>query len=425
MKEYICHKCNKIFNRKCNYQYHCTRKTSCLQNKNINYIAEFPEKLAEFPEKLAEFPEKTAEFPEKLAEFPEKLAEFPEKLAEFPEKLAEFPEKTAEFTEKTVKNHKNQVKFGCFSEFSANSQPYLTQNIDYLNNNIEFSDKITNNESFKYYLLQNQCCYCKKKFTRKDNTIYHMRYNCKIRKNIEKKKGEIFEKLKLEEIEKKEQLKKIAELNKEKNIMKEKMEEDKKEKNDMKKNMKKLEKMVNDMKKKMEKQEKIINNNDNSIIDNSQNNQLYLVNYNKENLNNLNEKKVIANLNRGFQAPVEMTRLIHFDEEHPEYHNVYIPKINEKYGMVFKDDVWRLMDKSELVDDIYESKRSYIVENLQKFIEKIDPKRLKSLKQFLNSEEHEISIINTKEDIKKVLYENRRLAMDRRREIESNKRKKK
>jgi hypothetical protein len=120
-----------------------------------------------------------------------------------------------------------------------------------------------------------------------------------------------------------------------------------------------------------------------------------------------------------------MTRLIHFDEEHPEHHNVYIPKINEKYGMFFKDDVWRLMDKNDLVDDIYENKRNYIVENLEKFIKKIDPKRLKALQIFLNSEDYEIGIINTKEDIKKVLYENRHLAMDRKKEIESNKRKKK
>jgi hypothetical protein len=64
-----------------------------------------------------------------------------------------------------------------------------------------------------FYLNQRECAYCHKFFSRKNSVIYHIKHNCKIKKNIEKEKYEIFKKLKLDEEKK---ILKLGELEQEK-----------------------------------------------------------------------------------------------------------------------------------------------------------------------------------------------------------------
>jgi hypothetical protein len=94
--------------------------------------------------------------------------------------------------------------------------------------------------------------------------------------------------------------------------------------------------------------------------------------------------------------------------------------------MIYVDGKWKIMNKNELVDDIYENKRDYIIQNLDNFIGQLDEYKKKSLIRWLDTNDNEDeAIINTKNDIKKVLYENRKMAMDRKKELENIEKKKK
>ena len=127
-------------------------------------------------------------------------------------------------------------------------------------------------------------------------------------------------------------------------------------------------------------------------------------------------------MKRGFQAPVELTRTIHCNPKYPEFHNVFIPKINEKNGMIHIKNKWNLIDKNELSDDIYHRKRDYIIQNLEHYIDQLDEFKIKSLKRWLNTtDDDDEAIINTKKDIKNVLYENRALAMNQKKLLEKQK----
>jgi hypothetical protein len=148
-----------------------------------------------------------------------------------------------------------------------------------------------------------------------------------------------------------------------------------------------------------------------------------LVGYKNEYFENIDKSEILAIMKRGFQAPVELTRKIHFNPKFPEYHNIYIPKINEKYGMVFMNDDWRLIDKNELIDDIYENKRDFIVQNYDKFSGQLNEYKKKSLNRWLNADDDDISVINTKNDIKRLLYDNRHMAMEKKRIMDREKRK--
>jgi hypothetical protein len=189
------------------------------------------------------------------------------------------------------------------------------------------------------YLDECKCIYCKKEFTRKNNLIYHIKYNCKKVKEIEEEKHQIFIKLKEKEDLR---IKKLEEeLSKIKENFEVKLKEKDKEIYDLKKNAGKIKKVLNNTTNSNSHNvntDNSIKNIDNSINTQNNNNNLqniYLMNYNANNMPALTNNEIVETLKRGFQTPVELTRKIHFNPKFPEYHNIYIPRINERYGIFF------------------------------------------------------------------------------------------
>jgi hypothetical protein len=332
------------------------------------------------------------------------------------------------------------------------------KNLDYhlqKKNPCDKNIKITNNQhknneinakTLRDYMNALKCIYCDKEFTQKSNVLTHIKNNCKKVKEIEEEKHKIFLRLK-EEAEKK-----IKEKEDEDNKIKKLEEENLKLKNALENQEKTIEKTIEEkLQKEISKIKKSIikksnkkistknshnktsninsNNNNNNNIDNSikdsniQQN-IFLANYTANGMPPIPNEEIIPLLKRGFQTSVELTKKIHFNPKYPEFHNVYIPRINEKYGMIYLDDDWQITDRDELVNDIYENKRAYVVENLETFISQLDENKIKSLKRWLDKDDDDESIINTKEDIKKVLFNGRHMAMARKKELEKQNKKK-
>jgi hypothetical protein len=287
-------------------------------------------------------------------------------------------------------------------------------------------DKIITTKKLHEYLNECKCVYCDKEFTRKSCVIYHIKNNCKKVKEIENKKQQIFLKLKEEENIR------IQKLEEENKKLKEAME---KKDNDFSKEIMELKKSIQELKttnittKNSHNNTNINSNNtDNSINTNynNQNNQnIVLNNYNKEDLSILDDDTILAIMKRGYQSTVELTKAIHFNPKFPENHNVYIAKINEKHGMIYKDNSWKLIDKNDLAEDILENKRDFIIQNLDKFIGKLNEFKKISLMRFLDNDDNDDeAIINTKNDIKELLYNNRKMVMDTKKVVERAKRNK-
>jgi hypothetical protein len=289
-----------------------------------------------------------------------------------------------------------------------------------------------------------KCAYCDKEFSRKGNVLYHIEHNCKRVKEIEEEKNKIFIRLKAEEekqiklkeeendkikllVEENQKLKNALE-NKDKELEK-KLEEKLEKKFDKKlqQELSKLKKSVTKVSHKNSHNTAISNSNntDNSINDSSIQQNIFLANYTGSGMPPIPQEEIIPLLKRGFQTSVELTKKIHFNPKYPEYHNVFIPRINEKYGMIYVNDNWKITDRDELVNDIYENKRAYVIENLDTFINKLDENKKKSLKRWLDkNDDDDESVINTKEDIKRVLFDNRHMAMARKKELERQNKKK-
>ncbi len=231
------------------------------------------------------------------------------------------------------------------------------------------------------------CCkYCGKVFTFKNNLYRHLSQTCKIKEKMAKEKEEIFNSL----------IKKMEEL--------EKSNKEIKEKN------KKLE---YELKKITNKKIKHINNTQNNMTNCSNvvsGNTFMLVGYGKEDMTKIDKNDIIKSL-KGFHTPLKLTDTVHFNSKYPEYHNIYISNMKDKYAMIYDCNKWSLTTRTELIDKLYENNRSYVEDNLDEFCEKLTPSLQRSLKRWLDIDEEDPKVKAIKEDIKLLLYNKRDIPM--------------
>jgi len=362
MVKRYCPKCNLVFDRKCNYDYHINRKFDCSQNNNllINLKDEKTEDL-NICRNLQEF---------------------------------------AEICENKKIEQKNNEIF---------TKPnYLTE----INNlSINTNDLLINTNDTSFC-----CSFCNKKYSSKYTLSRHLNDTCKIKKDTDIEKENIFklllEKDKQKEIE-------INELKKQNKIL-----------------MDKMDKLIN--LKKYLKPIKTINNNQtitNNLLNSNNNiqNNFVMVNFGKEDLSIIDEKLFIdriikKNTISGVKIPDEVLKIIHFNPMYPQLSNIYISDINRDKCMVYENSEWilsnidnipQIMDKIFLFsnEQIITLKNKYPnnkslrdrLKVIEKYNNMIDNDYLEDLKDDNENNKDDIKRCeifqkNTHNTIKKTLY---------------------
>ena len=87
-------------------------------------------------------------------------------------------------------------------------------------------------------------------------------------------------------------------------------------------------------------------------VTNNTNNIIVVNNYGKENTDYLNVDKIKKLLDRPYDSVQELIKMLHFNEEHPENHNVKITNKKEPYALVWNDPIWELRKKKTVVKDL-------------------------------------------------------------------------
>ena len=243
-----------------------------------------------------------------------------------------------------------------------------------------------------------KCKLCNKSFTT-DNSMYrHMKHNCKIKKKDDEEKNKIYEKLlklEMDNLKLENDNKRLLKLEK---TTRKIINENKKLKQEMK--QLKTVKIVHNIK------DNIFNVN-NGII-----NHITLVGYGKEDISKLDKKDMLRVLQNGYNSTIKLAEVLHFNPKYPEYHNVYISNMKDKYAMMYDGTNWTLTIKDELINKIYDDKKNYIEENLDDFLSSLTPSRRKALERWLETDDSDSKIKEIKENIKLLLYNKRNIPLN-------------
>jgi hypothetical protein len=225
-------------------------------------------------------------------------------------------------------------------------------------------------------LYENDCMYCNKSFANKSSVTRHIKTSCPTYKKQESTKKEIYDN-------------KIKELLYQVEVLQN-------ENHKLKGEPKSVITNINN-----------VNNVNNGIINN---NNITVIAYGKEDLSNIDMKYILEAVSRGCQSAVHLTKAIHFNHNHPEFHNVYIPSMKDSYAMIYTGETWQLVEKNDLIDEMYQDKKDYIEENVEDFYKKLSSSRQNALKKWLEDEEYEEGCVaGIKKNIALALYNDKNM----------------
>ena len=268
MVKRICQKCNAVFERKSNYEFHINRKFDCV--KNTNNKTEENNVFQNFPNLSKTFPNLSKTFQKNLDD--------------------------------NFFNNKNEK---CITE-----------------------DGMVNTKF--------NCCYCLKTYSSKGNMVKHLKI-CKVKKENDEQKENIFKLLLEKDKQHKEELK----------LHKEEVDELKKQNKLL---IDKIDKLIT-RNSNINHNQQITNTNSNNTINNqtnnTQNNNIVMVNFGKEDLSIIDERLFIEKIVKknnisGVKIPDEVLKIIHFNPQYPQLSNIYISDINREKCMVYEDGEWKL-----------------------------------------------------------------------------------
>jgi hypothetical protein len=237
------------------------------------------------------------------------------------------------------------------------------------------------------------CAFCGKMISRKDNLIRHLN-TCKVKKNDEIEHSDIF------------------------NSLMEKM-------NALEKENKKLQKSITSMSNRSKKVKNTtsndiktnynnISNNSNNSNNNSNNtinNTINIIGFGKEKLDYTDEV-VKSLLSHGFNAVTKTIEYTNFNENKPQFHNVYIPNIKSPYAAIFNGEEWKLDELNIVLDQLYDDKRCYLEDKFDEFILSLNKVTKKKFQRFINNDDEDSpQAKRIKKKIKLMLYNKRKIPM--------------
>ena len=216
-------------------------------------------------------------------------------------------------------------------------------------------------------------------------------------------------------------------LNKHLKICKDKKEDDE-VKNSMNELVVILNEQITDFKKELEKRDKELEKRDkqidelikkaginNSTITQNIQNNIKLLAYKDTDVSNLTDKDILKCMNHSNMCVPHLIKMIHFDPDKPENHNVYISNLKNGYIMAYDGDKWDTKNRDEIITDMIDDKQGLIEERIEIWIEKGKkyPSIMKKFERYLEIKENNIVINKIKEEIKLMLFNNKILIKER------------
>ena len=150
-----------------------------------------------------------------------------------------------------------------------------------------------------------------------------------------------------------------------------------------------------------------------TIVENDQN----ILSYKKTDTDFITDNKISECMTKQYMSIPHLIKMVHFDPKHPENHNMYIGNIKDKYIFVYNGNTWEIKDRNEVIDSLISEKEYILQDKLSTWIKNSDNSEkyhyaISKFKKYIQMKEDNKIINSIKEEIKLLLYNNRKLCKD-------------
>uniref|UniRef100_A0A6C0KNI4 Uncharacterized protein n=1 Tax=viral metagenome TaxID=1070528 RepID=A0A6C0KNI4_9ZZZZ len=235
-----------------------------------------------------------------------------------------------------------------------------------------FSQPLVNIYKNSETITPYRCHYCMKYFKFKQSMYKHIKYSCK--KNND------------------EDLRELARLLNEKD----------KQMEDKESQLEKMQRQIDKLTNKLQ----IQNINNGTIHNNIVN--IQLLNYTETDYSHLTPNDYMTCIKDCNTCVKSLIEKVHFNENKPENRNIYLSNIKGKYVMIYKDNVWQIIDKKEQIDDIYNYNELVLESWYDDYKDKY-PDIINSFQRYLKNKDENVVLNKVKDEILLMLYNKRQM----------------
>ena len=152
------------------------------------------------------------------------------------------------------------------------------------------------------------------------------------------------------------------------------------------------------------------NTNNTNNINNINSNNTYnikLLAFGKEDRTSITDAVCEEILKKGYDSVPALVEKIHFDEDKPENHNVYISNMNNDFAIIYDGEDWKVSNRDNIVDELYNKNACFLVSEYPKFkhIDKI----VSNFGNFPAHYQNRLVRQDAKNDLVFILYNNRKI----------------
>jgi hypothetical protein len=123
------------------------------------------------------------------------------------------------------------------------------------------------------------------------------------------------------------------------------------------------------------------------------NNTVNIVKFGTENLNEiLSQSEMMKILNRKMCSLEESIKMIHFNDDRPEFKNIYITNLKDQYAYIYNGNKFIAVLKSDILEELVDNHIDNIEYSAEEYKEKLQKKTIEILDKFIekmNNEEDE------------------------------------
>lgn len=116
-----------------------------------------------------------------------------------------------------------------------------------------------------------------------------------------------------------------------------------------------------------------VNVNSNNINSNNQTVNIQLVAFGKEDRSKLTDLEILKIMKKGYYSVPELLKLINFDKEKPENHNMYISNLKSDNVHVFDGEKWKSVNRTETIDNLFDDGRNFLLNKVEELNERNPP----------------------------------------------------
>jgi hypothetical protein len=162
-------------------------------------------------------------------------------------------------------------------------------------------------------------------------------------------------------------------------------------------------KLTNELKEIKEKVDKPNITNNNTF--NVQN--IIVVPYGKEDISFLTLKDYKKIFNKGCYSIPEIVKLIHCNDNKPEFMNVYIKNFKDGYMFTFDGQDWDIEKKDDVINNMIENKKNLLESKFEDYQDELPKYAIDMFKKFLEKSDDNEVINSVKDELKNMFYKNR------------------